>query len=1051
MNLWKKSISLLLALVMVCTLFSPAITVRAAENTVKTGRFYYAGIDKEDHAATFFYDDGYFSQSAYTYQDSLATMSMCLAMSAFASYQVPNDAEGYRLKSQNLQQLLADCGFPQAHFAVNEGFLTKPTEDSIGVGASHKSITVNGECFTLLAVAIRGACYESEWASNFTLGKAGDHQGFAEARDQVLAFLKAYVADQEISGPVKLWITGYSRAAITANMTAAALDEGYLLSEQLQLAPADIYAYCFECPQGTVSGDAGSERYQNIFSIINPADVVTKIAPTLPRRFGFHRYGVSRYLPTALKSGEAYPALLSAMLEKYSTMPGAGEYIVDDFQMKRIAAENLAWEPEDLEEEGLIVDDDDASWDQNAFLDETIYRLFLENIRSRQNFVSQYQDDFRELSWIIFGNEDKWGAFGEIFLDNLETEIASIAVCLVLNLQSRLLSIVLDAAVEALNEAGISDYSTEQVESFVNKIVQMLLQFGVLHPDLTVTTIANLEGLAAAHYPELCFAWLQSFDPNYTPAGTAAFNSGVHRVVRINCPVDVYVYDAEDALVAAIVGEQPQNTPGSSIVSYINEQEEKLVYLPADAGYRVELMAAGTGTMNVAIQEFSEAAGGVNRLLHFCNLPLAEGAVYTCTIPAIAESELSGGCLTGSTASHRLTDATGNTIQPDTELSGEAASNANFSVTVTSNDESYGAVTGAGTFRQGEYAKLTAFPTEGCRFIGWYAGESLLSTDAEYRFCVTADAEIQGVFRNEARAVTRIAGTNRYETAEKAADALKAQLGVASFDHILIASGLQFADALSGSYLASVKRAPILLVDPSSVEQVAAYVKKNLTDGGTVYLLGGTAAFPAAMEEALAGLNLKRLSGADRYTTNLAILEEAGVEDQEILVCTGSGFADSLSASATGLPVLLSGQGLTPAQKEFLAETSGKFIIIGGTGAVDAKLEAELTTFGSVERLSGADRYATSVLVAKRFFEAPVKLVLAYAQNFPDGLCSGPLAAQLGAPLILVAPGADAPASAYRAEQGITCGYVLGGKSLIPDSCVRTVFSLSDTDPIIAN
>lgn len=304
-------------------------------------------------------------------------------------------------------------------------------------------------------------------------------------------------------------------------------------------------------------------------------------------------------------------------------------------------------------------------------------------------------------------------------------------------LQSRPLSIVLDAVVEALNEAGISDYSTEQVESFVNKIVQMLLQFGVLHPDLTVTTIANLEGLAAAHYPELCFAWLQSFDPNYTPVGTAAFNSGVHRVVRINCPVDVSVFDTEGTLVAAIINGQLQNTPGSSIVSYINEQEEKLVYLPTDAGYRVELMAAGTGTMNFAIQEFSEAAGGVNRLLHFCNLPLAKGAVYTCTIPAIAESEL---------------------------------------------------------------------------------------------------------------------------------------------------------------------------------------------------------------------------SGADRYATNLAILEKAGVEDQEILVCTGSGFADSLSASATGLPVLLSGQGLTPAQKEFLAETSGKFIIIGGTGAVDVKLEAELTTFGAVERLSGADR-----------------------------------------------------------------------------------------------
>lgn len=1047
---WKRLTSLVLAAAMIFALLPVGVSVKAAENGKVTGSFRYAGIDKEDHTAAFFYDDGYFSGSAYTYQDSLATMSMCLAMSAFASYDVPDDEEGYKLKSQNLQQLLADCGFPEAHFAVNEGFLTKPTGDSIGVGASHKTITAGGQEYTLLAVAIRGAVYESEWASNFTLGETGDHQGFAEARDQVLAFLKAYVADQQISGPVKLWITGFSRAAITANMTAAMLDEGYTLGEHIQLAAEDLYAYCFECPMGTVAGDAASDIYGNIFNIVNPGDVVTKIAPTLPKQFGFQRYGVNRYLPTALKSGEAYTALEAAMLEKYNAMPGTDEYPTADFQMKRIAAENLVWELEDLEEEGLIVDDDDEKWDMNAFLDETVYRLFSENIRTRRNFVSEYQDDFRELSIIVFGSNDKWDGFLDGFVANLEDEIAPIAVCLVLNLHSKLLSIVLDAAVDALNDAGITDYSTEQVERFVNKVVKLLLNFGVLHPDLMVTTIENLEDIASYHYPELCFAWLQSFDPNYTPAGTAAFNSGVHRVIRINCPVDVSVYDAAGELVAAIVADAAQNTAGSAIVTYVIDQGEKLVYLPAGEAYRIELDTTGNGLMTFAVQEHSETAGGVNRIVNYYDLPLAEGVSYTAVIPAIAENELADGCLNGSTAAYVLTDTAGQAVLPSIELVGEAAANANYQVTAASNNDAYGVVTGSGMVRVGEYANLTAIPSENCSFAGWYIDGILISEDTQYRFRVTENADILAVFASDERSVTRLSGKNRYATAEETADALKAQMGVITFDNMIIASGESFADALSGSYLAAVKNAPVLLVNGATVSDAAAYVAKNLTPGGTVYLLGGTAAVPTVLEEALADVSVVRLSGSDRYATNLAILAEAGTDGKEILVCTGTGFADSLSASAVGRPILLVGNTLTDAQKTFLTDASGKFTIIGGTGAVSAELEAELAAYGTVNRLSGADRYATSVLVAETFFDTPGAAVLAYARNFPDGLCGGPLAFRMGAPLLLTADGSEDAAAAYTAEKAITRGFVLGGSGLISDTAAKRIFSLGESDPIVS-
>ncbi len=57
---------------------------------------------------------------------------------------------------------------------------------------------------------------------------------------------------------------------------------------------------------------------------------------------------------------------------------------------------------------------------------------------------------------------------------------------------------------------------------------------------------------------------------------------------------------------------------------------------------------------------------------------------------------------------------------------------------------------------------------------------------------------------------------------------------------------------------------------------------------------------------------------------------------------------------------------------------------------------------GEVDRVAGENRYATSAAIAKRFFEEPTNVALAYGLNFPDGLCGGPLAYRNNAPLLLV-------------------------------------------------
>lgn len=298
--------------------------------------------------------------------------------------------------------------------------------------------------------------------------------------------------------------------------------------------------------------------------------------------------------------------------------------------------------------------------------------------------------------------------------------------------------------------------------------------------------------------------------------------------------------------------------------------------------------------------------------------------------------------------------------------------------------------------------------------------------------------------------VIRLSGANRYETGFAVADQLKKNLGVDQFEAVVVAYGQNFPDALTGSYLAAVKNAPILLTEKSVDHTVAAYIDENLVSGGTVYILGGAAAVSESFENALRsrGFAVKRLKGAGRYETNLAILKEAGVTTtDEVLIATGKNYADSLSASATGLPMLLVDKELSEAQKAFLETTSGKFVIIGGTGAVSADVEAELDAIGDVTRVKGANRYGTSVEIAKRYFTDPESAVLAYAQGFPDGLCGGPLALSMDAPLILTSNDSFAAADDY--VTGISSGAVTGGTSRISDDTVRAIFDLSPDTPVV--
>ena len=290
----------------------------------------------------------------------------------------------------------------------------------------------------------------------------------------------------------------------------------------------------------------------------------------------------------------------------------------------------------------------------------------------------------------------------------------------------------------------------------------------------------------------------------------------------------------------------------------------------------------------------------------------------------------------------------------------------------------------------------------------------------------------------------RIFGSDRFGTAISIADQLRAANGGKKFSNIIIASGLNFADALSAAYLAKVKNAPILLTSETATDRIASYIKNNAYSNATVYIVGGSSAVPTTTEKALGGFKTVRLAGPNRYITNLLVLKEAGVTNQEILIASGTNYADALSASAVGKPIMLaSGISLLGDQLSYLKTLSSKTAtIIGGTGAVSAQVETQAKgVFTTVSRIGGSDRYVTSANVANKYFGKAEKLTLAYALNYPDGLCAGPLAAKYSSPLILTASNNFVAAKDYATKSGSTSATTIGGKALISDEAVRAILN----------
>ena len=279
---------------------------------------YYTPIESKTVKYTFNYDESWFFKDSTDYNHNLARMSIRMAMAAART----SDVSIVDLFDTLDFSYVNEISGTDDNLKVKDGDTIKypsPTKDTIGYAIGSKEITdENGETITLIAVAVRGGGYKAEWASNFTIGPSSEHAGFSQAANYVVNAVKDYISERNIKSNIKIWMTGYSRAAATTNIAAHTLTADARNGRIPGLEQTGIYAYCFECPR-TVWTTHPSYKADdsNIFNIVNPVDFVPLVAP---EAWKFDRYGVTYYLPSSELNYSNFNEANNRMVDYYYTI-----------------------------------------------------------------------------------------------------------------------------------------------------------------------------------------------------------------------------------------------------------------------------------------------------------------------------------------------------------------------------------------------------------------------------------------------------------------------------------------------------------------------------------------------------------------------------------------------------------------------------------------------------------------------------------------------------------------------------------------------------------
>lgn len=206
--------------------------------------------------------------------------------------------------------------------------------------------------------------------------------------------------------------------------------------------------------------------------------------------------------------------------------------------------------------------------------------------------------------------------------------------------------------------------------------------------------------------------------------------------------------------------------------------------------------------------------------------------------------------------------------------------------------------------------------------------------------------------------IVRLGGFDRYDTV----DLINTYLNPKAGTPVILATGLNYPDALSMGAVGGQLQYPIFLVDGNSIPQSAINQLKKISPS-TAYIAGGTGAVSSEIENQIKKLTpgtiVRRLGGIDRYETSKLIADWFSSCFQKKIYTTGADFHSALVAAPLASlhkASIILVDDLTSTQLAQMNQQDGYIIghINGGTlpEAITSLSESDIKKLQSYDQLS---------------------------------------------------------------------------------------------------
>jgi len=144
--------------------------------------------------------------------------------------------------------------------------------------------------------------------------------------------------------------------------------------------------------------------------------------------------------------------------------------------------------------------------------------------------------------------------------------------------------------------------------------------------------------------------------------------TGAHRMVFVNSPVDIHVYNSNGLLVGRIINNVAQTIAYDGIYLYVYEGI-KYMYVFSDRAYSIRFIATGYGTMMYALQDFNISTNRSVANRWFENVQLRPGMEFVSELtnaPNVQLLLVENGRVVGEVATDGSVTAVGQPVPPTT-------------------------------------------------------------------------------------------------------------------------------------------------------------------------------------------------------------------------------------------------------------------------------------------------------------------------------------------------------------------------------------------------